>query len=272
MGLFSSAVKVITNPIGSGVKAAGEKLGVSKKATDAAALGASPTGFISDKVLGGILNGGDNATPTSFNPSLAATPADLADVRGDVGKIREFRDTGITGPRESTKLEIEALGTSRDKALSDLQAGQGGRFDTLAQQLLLGGADEGSRERLSRSIGRQGETEAQNIRGRFGELESGLRAGDLAGQESLKDKALFGLPNLSILPANLQAQINLKNAAMSTTAAAANQRAAALAKSQKGGALGSLAGGIAGAYFGGPAGAAVGSQVGGSIGQGGLFS
>jgi hypothetical protein len=222
-----------------------------------------------EKLFSGLLNRGGGGD--GFSLTLAETPRDLAAVREHVERVKKMQQSPIEGVRQGAQIELDQLITDRDKAIADLQAQQGGRLENIKQKMLLTGSDQGAQNRLARSVGRQGETQAQAQRGTFERLASGIRADDITSQQLLRDQALMSLPQLGMLPAGIQADLNIKNAAMLNQANAAAARAAAARRSGFGQAIGAIGGGVIGGYFGGPPGAAAGSSIGGSVG-GGLFS
>jgi hypothetical protein len=233
-------------------------MGLFKKAVDIGFIGPSiaskvltgkSLGSHAEKALGSLTGAGDAAP--QFQP-------DIAELKEDIGAVRSARDAPIEGIRKSAQIGLDRAGQDLNQSLGQINAGSMGRFrgmqDAIAES---GGLDAGTTERLARQQMRDSTMGQQAALSQFGDLRSDITMTDMAGQEARKDKALFSMPQLSAIPAQIQNE-----------AAAANMRAKALADAnQKGkmGGIGSLIGAGAGFAMGGPMGAMMGAGVGKGI-------
>lgn len=232
MGIFKSAVNVGLDPFTGGASLF--------------KFNGKSAGDIAQKALGL-----DPKEAPQSNP-------DIAELEADIGKVRGARDTPITGVRQSGQIALDRAGQDLNQSLGQISAGSMGRFRSMQDAIAeSGGLDAGTTERLARQQMRDSTMGQQAALSQFGDLRSDITMADIAGQEARQDKALFSMPQLSAIPAQIQNE-----------AAAANMRAKALADAnQKGkmGSIGSLIGAGAGFAMGGPMGAMVGSGIGKGI-------
>lgn len=233
MGLFKSAVNIGLAPI----------------------TGGASLFKFNGKSAGDIVskNLGLDKNAPQFNP-------DIKQLEEDIQAVRDVRDTEPEEIRKSSQIVLDQAGEDLQQAQGQLQAGSMGRFRAMQDAIAeSGGLDSGTTERLARNAQREATLGQQGALDTFGGLRSNIMAGDFERQESLRDRALFTLPQFSSGVAQIQNQ-----------AAAANMQARALMDANnkaKSGMLGSLAGMGVGAALGGPTGA----MIGGGVGRG-LFS
>ncbi len=206
----------------------------------------------------GLKQGSEGAPQFNIDTSL---------LDSDIAAIRKARDRDITDVRQSGQLQLDLLRQREQEALGDIsRAGAQGLATTQQQLATTGGLSAGAQERLARQQNQSVLREQQRAGGIFAQQETGIRAADIAGQEAIKNQALFSTPQLQAIPLELKAQAEAANARARAVQAEANRK--------RFGALGSIAGTVIGAGLGagsGPAGMAAGAQIGGSVG-GGLFS
>jgi len=190
MGLFSKAISTITKPIGT--------------------------------VIGGVSEG------IFGSPQGASFQVDTKKAEEAIGKIRDVRDNDITDVRQSAQIVLDRLADDRTRAIGDVGARQSSLFRQGVDQLgASGGIDSGARERLASQLAKQAVKEQQQTLTGFGGLETEARAGDIAAQEAQKEKALFSLPQLELMPEQLRLTGQISSAQ-------SQAQADALATKQKG--------------------------------------